>query len=93
MMVDQFTKWVECVPLPSQKAEVTARAAIDDFFRDLVVLCSYSQIKDGTLRASYLKHYVMGSRSTRQEQLHIGPLLMAKVSDLTERLWTLFGVF
>jgi len=32
MMVDQFTKWVECVPLPSQKAEVAAKAAIDTFF-------------------------------------------------------------
>jgi len=32
MMVDQFTKWVECIPLPSQKAEVTAKAAIDVFF-------------------------------------------------------------
>ena len=32
MMVDQFTKWVECVPLPSQIAEVMARAAIDEFF-------------------------------------------------------------
>jgi hypothetical protein len=32
MMVDQFTEWVECVPLPSQKAEVTAKATIDDFF-------------------------------------------------------------
>ena len=32
MMVDQFTKWVECVPLPSQRAEETARAAIDNFF-------------------------------------------------------------
>ena len=31
-MVDQFTKWAECIPLPSQKAEVTARAAIDEFF-------------------------------------------------------------
>ena len=31
-MVDQFTKWVECVPLPSQKAEITAKAAIDSFF-------------------------------------------------------------
>jgi len=31
-MVDQFTKWVECVPLPSQKADVTANAAIDTFF-------------------------------------------------------------
>ena len=32
MMVDQFTKWVECMPLPSQTAEVTAKAAIDGFF-------------------------------------------------------------
>ena len=32
MMVDQFTKWVECIPLPSQTAEVTATAAINEFF-------------------------------------------------------------
>ena len=32
MMVDQFTKWVECLPLPSQKVEYTARAAVDGFF-------------------------------------------------------------
>ncbi len=32
MMVDQFTKWVECVPLPSQTAEVTAKVAVDQFF-------------------------------------------------------------
>ncbi|KAH3768361.1 hypothetical protein DPMN_169573 [Dreissena polymorpha] len=32
MMVDQFTKWVEWVPLPTQTAEETARAAVDHFF-------------------------------------------------------------
>ena len=32
VMVDQFTKWVECIPLPSQTAEVTAKAVIDNFF-------------------------------------------------------------
>ncbi|VDI17251.1 Hypothetical predicted protein [Mytilus galloprovincialis] len=32
MIVDQFTKWTECIPLPSQTAEVTARAAINEFF-------------------------------------------------------------
>jgi len=32
VMVDQFTKWVECIPLPSQTAEVTAQAAITEFF-------------------------------------------------------------
>ena len=31
MMVDQFTKWVECVPLPSQTAEMVAKAAVDGF--------------------------------------------------------------
>ena len=31
MMVDQFTKWVECVPLPLQTAEMVAKAAIDGF--------------------------------------------------------------
>ena len=32
MLVDQFTKWVECIPLPNQTAETTARAAVDCFF-------------------------------------------------------------
>ena len=32
VMVDQFTKWIECVPLPSQIAEVTAHAAVCDSF-------------------------------------------------------------
>ena len=32
MMVDQFTKWVECIPLPSQSAEETTRAAGNQFF-------------------------------------------------------------
>ena len=32
MIVDQFTKWVECIPLPSQTAEVTAQAVVNDFF-------------------------------------------------------------
>ncbi|XP_052809613.1 uncharacterized protein LOC128238078 [Mya arenaria] len=31
-MVDQFTKWVECIPLPNMTAEETARAAVDQFF-------------------------------------------------------------
>ncbi len=32
MGVDQFTKWVECIPLPSQTAEVTAQAVVSQFF-------------------------------------------------------------
>lgn len=29
VLVDQFTKWVEIIPLPSQTAEETARALVD----------------------------------------------------------------
>ena len=32
VMVDQFTKWIECVALPSQTAEITAHAAVSEFF-------------------------------------------------------------
>lgn len=32
VMVDQFTKWVECIALPLQTAEVIARAAVSEFF-------------------------------------------------------------
>jgi hypothetical protein len=32
VMVDQFTKWVECIPLSSLTAEVTAQAAVNEFF-------------------------------------------------------------
>ena len=32
VIIDQFTKWVECIPLPNQEAETSARAAINDFF-------------------------------------------------------------
>ena len=32
MMIDQFSKWCECIPLPSQDAEHTATAALNEFF-------------------------------------------------------------
>ena len=32
MMVDQFTKWIECIALPTQTAEETATAAVNEFF-------------------------------------------------------------
>ena len=31
VIVDQFTKWVEAIPLPSQDAETTAKAAVNEF--------------------------------------------------------------
>lgn len=37
VMMDQFTEWVECKPLISQTAEVTARAAVNEFFLHVLV--------------------------------------------------------
>ena len=31
MIVDQFTKWLECFPLPLQSAELTAKAVVNGF--------------------------------------------------------------
>lgn len=52
IMVDSFTKWMECVPLPSQTAEVTAKAAIIDFFSQASgTRTKCLQIRVGTLKA------------------------------------------
>jgi hypothetical protein len=32
LIVDQFTKWVECYPLPDQSAELVAKTMVDEFF-------------------------------------------------------------
>jgi transposase InsO family protein len=37
VFVDSFTKWVECVAIPDQTAETTARACVDNFFSRLGV--------------------------------------------------------
>ena len=68
MMVDQFGKWVECVPLPTQRAEETAQA---DFFHVSVYHYRFSPIKAGTLTENYFKLYVKLRRSIRLEPLLI----------------------
>jgi hypothetical protein len=43
MVVDQFTKWVECIPLPSQSAKDTAQGLVDGFISRMGVpfeICS-----------------------------------------------------
>lgn len=31
MLVDQFTKWLECYPIPCENAQTVAKAAVDGF--------------------------------------------------------------
>ena len=35
MVIDQFTKWLECLPLPNQNAETVARSLVDGLFSKL----------------------------------------------------------
>ena len=91
MMVDQFTKWVECVPLPNQSAEETARTAINQFF------CHFSkdsftkflQIEVLILRVNCSSNFVKDYIFTKQEQQLSGPLRMSKQNVLIEPLWML----
>ena len=32
MMIDQFTKWIECFPLPDQSTELVAKTIVDEIF-------------------------------------------------------------
>ena len=32
MLIDQFTKWIQCFPLPGQLAELVAKIIVYDFF-------------------------------------------------------------
>ena len=58
VMVDQFTKWVECIPLPSQTAEITAQATVNDCLQGLDILSQYLRTKEETLKANFLQPYV-----------------------------------
>ena len=77
MMVDQFTKWVECIPLPSQKAEVTSRGAVD-YSSDLDILSSYFRTKEETLKVNCLKLCVKYKKSIRLGLLLTDRLQMDK---------------
>lgn len=58
VMVDTFTKWMECLPFPSQTVEVTAFTAVNDFFSRLSTPSRFSVIRGEILRANYLVRFV-----------------------------------
>lgn len=89
MMVDQFTKWVECIPLPTQSAEVTARAAINEFFSKFGYPLQIFTDQGTNFTIQLFNNFC--------ESIKLGLLLrdlqqMAKWSGLTELSWMLSGV-
>ena len=92
MMVDQFTKWVEIIALPSQTAEITARAAVNEFFTRFG--CPFHLFSDqGRNFESKLFAALCDAlqiQKTRTTPLGRSP--MAKQRDITGHAWTLFAV-
>lgn len=52
IMIDRFTKWVECIPLSNQTVESTVKAA-NEFFLDLVFLSQFLQIEETYLKVLF----------------------------------------
>ena len=82
MMVDQFTKWVKCIPLPTQTAEVTARAAVNHFSQGLDSHFKFFLIKAEILILSYSQNFARPFISIRLGQL---------VTDLHQTAKQYFG--
>ena len=65
VILDQFTKSVECIALPSQTAEVTATAAVNDFFS-----CFGCHLQIFTDKGRYFESFsVLSSSSFRFRRL------------------------
>ena len=79
MKVDQFTKWTECSPLPSQTADITAQAAINEFCARFGYPFQIFTDQGETLKALCLKLYVIYSKYTRLVQRLIDRPLMVRV--------------
>ena len=83
MMVDQFTKWVECIPLPTQTAEETARAAVNHFFQGLVSHFNFFLIKAEILNLSYSQNFARPFISIRLGQPHTDLHQTPKLNGIT----------
>lgn len=88
VMVDPFTKWVECIAFPSQTADVTARAAVNPFFARLGYPLNIftDQGRDFLNRfARYSKYIKVAQRLTVRQQTD-------KLKGSTEPLWMQYVV-
>ena len=83
MTVDKFTKWVECIPLPAQTAEETAREAVNHFSQGLGWHFNFFLTGDEILNLSYSQNFARPFISVRLGQLHTGPHQINGLSDIT----------
>jgi transposase InsO family protein len=88
VIVDQFTKWVECIPLPSQTAEVTARAAINEFFTRFGCPLQIFTNQGTNFTSELFSKMCEILKIHKTEQLLLEHQQMDKLKDLIELSWT-----
>lgn len=83
-MVDQFTKWVECIPLPNQSAIETAHAAVNNFFSRFGMPFQVFSDQGRNFESKLLTEiYARSLRSIRQGLLRIDLAVMASAKGIT----------
>lgn len=87
MMVDSFTKWVECVPLLSQTAEVTASGNKGIFCAVRVSHLRFSPTWAETLRASCSERSMTCLSCTSHRLRHTDSRAIGRWSVITTLLW------
>jgi len=63
MVIDQFTKWLECYPIPNQTAETVATVLIDVLLQDFGVRWNYTQTRVEIWTENWFVRYANSSNT------------------------------
>ena len=80
MLIDQFTKWVECYPLPDQSAELIAKTLVDEFFSRFGLPLEIYTDQGSNFVGNLFTNLCLFCRLLKLELLVIGLVLMVRLS-------------
>ena len=90
MIIDQFTKWIECFPMPNQTAESIVHKLVNEFISrlnsnlDLAAHFKSTWIKDEMWMEISSMSSVNYLKLPRQELCHIDQKEMDRLKDITD---------
>ena len=91
MLVDQFTKRLECWPLPNQTAEIVASRVVKGFISRFGCPLEIHLDQGSNFDSALFKSVCSLLEITKTRKLHTGPLQMDKWRDTIEPCCKLFG--
>ena len=92
VIVDQFTHWLEMVPLAVQDAESVARAYFEAMWCSLAFHGASTQIKGGILTVKCSKLSALCWKQVKPERLLIGQVPMVRWSDTISWSWNTWDI-